>query len=112
MDIVGWIRQLDHAACGGTVVEGDQFTISDGRAYAFQGARLACKKNCVIAQGYAFSTLTNGCNQVMHGMRTSGGCPLYSTLNDVDGVGNESGEVIAEKHFLNHRRPVGARKSG
>ena len=34
-------------------------------------------------------------------MSTSGGCPLYSTLNDIDGVGNENGEAVAEKHFLN-----------
>jgi hypothetical protein len=55
----------------------------------------------VIAEGYAFSTLTNGCSQVIHGMRTSGGCPLYSTLNGVDGVADEGGEAIAEQHVLN-----------
>lgn len=101
MDIIGWIREQDRAACGGTVAESDQFPISDGRAYAFQGARMACIKNCVIAKGYTFSTLTNGCSQVIYGMRTSGGCPLYSTLNAVDGVADEGGEVIAEQRVLN-----------
>lgn len=99
MEIIGWVRELDHAACGGTVVEGDPFTISDGRPYAFQGARMTCKKNCVIAEGYAFSTLTNGCSQVIHGMKTSGGCPLISTLNDIDGVGNEGGDAIASRFY-------------
>jgi uncharacterized Zn-binding protein involved in type VI secretion len=94
MEIIGWIREGDRAACGGTVVEGDQFTISDGRAYTFEGARMACPKNCVIAEGYAFSTLTNDRSQVIHGMKTSDGCPLISTLNDCDGVGNERGEDV------------------
>jgi hypothetical protein len=62
---------------------------------------MACSKNCVIIEAYSHSTLSNGRCQVIHGMRTSGGCPLYSTLNDIDGVGNGSGEVIAEKHFVN-----------
>ena len=101
MDIVGWIREGDKAACGGTVVEGDQTCKSYGRAYAFQGARMACRKNCVIAEGFGRSTLTNGRSRAIHGMVTSGGCPVYSTLNDIDGVGNESGESIAERHFLN-----------
>jgi uncharacterized Zn-binding protein involved in type VI secretion len=102
MEIIGWIRQSDRTACGGTVAEGDPFTISDGLPYAFQGAKIACKKNCVIAEGYAFSTLTNGCSQVIHGMRTSGGCPLYSTLNEVDGVGNENGEAIPLSFTQDH----------
>jgi uncharacterized Zn-binding protein involved in type VI secretion len=100
MEIIGWIREGDKAACGGTVVEGDQFTISDGRAYTFEGARMACPKNCVIAEGYAFSTLTNGRSQVIHGMKTSGGCPLISTLNDCDGVGNERGEDVPIRFVL------------
>jgi uncharacterized Zn-binding protein involved in type VI secretion len=112
MDIVGSIREQDRAACSGMVAEGDQFTISDGRAYAFRGARMACKKNCVIAEGYAFSTLTNGCSQVIHGMRTSGGCPLYSTLNGVDGVASESGEAIAEQHVDDPRYTIGIQKTG
>lgn len=101
MKIIGWIRYGDKTACGGTVVEGDQTCTSHGRAYSFQGARIACRKNCVIVEGFPRSTLTNGRAQVIHGMTTSGGCPCYSTLNDIDGVGNEGGETIAEKHFLN-----------
>jgi hypothetical protein len=27
-------------------------------------------------------------------MKTSGGCPIYSTLNGIDGVGNDSGQAI------------------
>lgn len=91
----------DRAACGAMVCEGDQFVTSMGRPYTFQGAKLACKKNCVIAEGYLFSTLTNGKPQVLHGMRTSGGCPLLSTLNDVDGVGNEGGDPVPTSYFLN-----------
>lgn len=94
MKIIGWIREGDRAACGATVMEGDPTCRSHGRAYAFVGARMACPKNCVIAQGFVRSTLTNGRAQVIHGMKTSRGCPLVSTLNDIDGVGSE-GEVHA-----------------
>lgn len=92
MEIVGWIRVGDKAACGGTVVEGDETCISYGRAYAFQGAHLACQKGCVIADGFIRAVLTNGRSQVIHGMMTSGGCPLQSTLNDIDGVGVDEAE--------------------
>ena len=94
MQIIGWIREKDKAACSGLVVEGDPFCISHGRSYAFQGAKMACKKNCIIAEGYPISFLANGKNQVIHGMRTSGGCPLTSTLNNIDGIGNSSAEEI------------------
>ncbi|TFW29612.1 PAAR domain-containing protein [Massilia horti] len=100
MEVIGWIREGDKAACGGTVVEGDQNCHSDGRAYAFEGARMACPKNCVIAEGYEFRTVTNGCNQVLHGMKTSGGCPLLSTINDFDGLFNESGEEVPIRFVL------------
>lgn len=96
MKIIGWIREGDRAACGATVIEGDPTCRSHGRAYAFVGARMACPKNCVIAQGFVRSTLTNGRAQVIHGMKTSGGCPCLSSLNDIDGVGNSDGETIAE----------------
>lgn len=96
MKIIGWIRYGDKAACGGTVIEGDQTCISHGRAYAFEGARVACQKNCVIAHGFPRSTLSNGRAQVIHGMKTSAGCPLQSTLNEIDGVGNASGAAIPE----------------
>ncbi len=96
MKIIGWIRYGDKTACGGTVVEGDQSCTSHGRAYSFQGARIACRKSCVIVEGFPRSTLTNGRAQVIHGMTTSGGCPCYSSLNDIDGVGKESGEAAPE----------------
>jgi hypothetical protein len=61
---------------------------------------MACRKNCVIAEGHANVTLANGRSMVSHGQRTSGGCPLLSTLNGIDGWGN-SGEAIAESFFEN-----------
>lgn len=94
MKIIGWLRQGDSAACGGKVAEGLSTCISHGVAYTFQGARMACRNNCVIAEGFARSTLANGRSRVYHNMRSSGGCPLFSTLNDIDGVANESGEAI------------------
>jgi uncharacterized Zn-binding protein involved in type VI secretion len=94
MEIIGWIRELDTASCGGVVSEGDQCFRSMGRPYAFQGARMACTAHCVIAEGYTQSTLTNRRSRVIHGMKTSGGCPLISSLNDRDGVRNGSGQAI------------------
>lgn len=101
MDLVGWIREGDRAACDGMVIEGDQFCTSHGRAYAFEGARLVCQKKCVIAEGFARRTLTNGRHAVLHGMKTSGGCPLLSTLNNQDGVGNATGAPVPTEFFLN-----------
>jgi uncharacterized Zn-binding protein involved in type VI secretion len=94
VNIIGWIREGDQAACGGKVAEGLDTCTSRGVPYTFQGARMACRNNCVIAEGFSRSTLANGRNRVIHGMTTSGGCPIYSTLNDIDGVGNERGRVI------------------
>ena len=95
MSTIGWIRYGDKAACGGVVVEGSNTDISHGRAYAFQGARMACRKGgCVIVDGFPRATLTNGRYQVIHGQYTSRGCPLISTLNDIDGVLDESGAEI------------------
>lgn len=94
MKIIGWIRYGDKTACGGTVVEGEPTCISHGRAYAYQGSHIACRKGCVIVEGFSRATLPNGRYQVIHGMVTSSGCPVFSTLNDIDGVGNESGEAI------------------
>jgi uncharacterized Zn-binding protein involved in type VI secretion len=88
MEIIGWIREFDEASCGGVVSEGDQTFRSMGIPYAFEGARMACPAHCVIVEGYAHSTLTNRRSRVIHGMKTSGGCPLISTLNDRDGVRN------------------------
>lgn len=94
MKIIGWIREGDRAACGAMVIEGAPTCRSHRRAHAFVGARMACPKNCVIAQWFVRSTLTNGRVQVIHGMKTSGGCPCLSTLNDIDGVGNSGDEQI------------------
>jgi len=94
MKIVGWIRQGDQAACGATVAEGDQLCISMGKAYAFEGARMDCSGTCVIAEGVASWQLTNGSNQVIHGMKTNRGCPLLSTLNDIDGIGRAGGPDV------------------
>jgi len=101
LEIIGWLRQGDKAACGGSIAEGDPFVISHGRPYTFQDAKMACKRNCSIAEGYQFSILTNGKAQVLHGMKTSSGCPLLSTLNDTDGVGNQSDSLVPTSYFLN-----------
>lgn len=101
MEIIGYVRVGDEAACGGVVIEGDPICISDGRPYAFQGAKVTCAKNCVIAEGFIRSTLTNGRAQVIHGMKTSGGCPLLSTLNDRAGVSNVGGSPVPARFFVN-----------
>lgn len=44
MEIIGWIRQGDKAACGGTVVEGLKTCTSRGVPYTYQGAQVACQK--------------------------------------------------------------------
>lgn len=102
MNIIGWIREGDKAACGGKVAEGLSTCTGRGVPYTFQGARMACRNNCVIAEGLSSSTLANGHSRVIHGMRTSGGCPVYSTLNDIDGVGNASGEAIPLGFIQDH----------
>lgn len=86
MTTTGFVRVGDKTECGGTVLEGDETCVSHGRAYAFQGARVSCRKRCVIAEGDMRHILTNGRPRVMHGMKTSGGCVCESTLNGVDGV--------------------------
>lgn len=101
MDLIGWIREGDRAACDGLVIDGDQLCTSHGRAYAYEGARLVCQRKCVIAEGFARRTLTNGRHAVLHGMKTSGGCPLLSTLNGRDGVGNDTGAPIPTRFFVN-----------
>jgi uncharacterized Zn-binding protein involved in type VI secretion len=94
MEIIGWIRYGDKAACGATVIEASSAEISYNKGYSFEGARMACRKNCIIIEGFPSAFLSNGRRQVIHGMLTSGGCPLQSTLNDIDGVGNEDGKEI------------------
>jgi len=100
MKIIGWVREGDKAACGGLVAEGDPLCRSHGRAYAFQGAQMACNKKCSIAEGFSRRTLMSRRASVIHGMKTSGGCPLLSTLNDLDGVSNDGGP-IPTSFFLN-----------
>ena len=94
MNIVGWIRVGDQAACSGTVAEGDPAFSSDGRAFSFRGAQISCPSNCVISEGFPGSLISNARQRVLHGMKTSGGCPLLSTLNERDGVSNASDETL------------------
>lgn len=100
MSIIGWIRCGDKAACGGTVIEGDMTTDSYGKPLAYVGARMACRKNCVIVEGHPLVSF-NGKMLAHHGHRTSHGCPLLSTLNGVHGWGSDSSEPIATDYFQN-----------
>lgn len=119
MNIVGWIRKGDQAACGGVVAEGEPAFTHSGQAFTFQGAKMSCQKNCVISEGFAGSILSNSRCRVLHGMKTAAGCPLLSTLNGRDGVSaasdtmppvrfvrNDSGEWAGktnegyDQHFL------------
>lgn len=102
MNIIGWIRLGDKAVCGGRVAEGLPTCTSRGVPYTFQGARMACRNNRIIIEGFPRSTLDNGRSQVIHGMKTTCGCPIFSTLNDIDGVGNESGEEIPVAFIQDH----------
>lgn len=90
MTIKGWIRKNDKASCGGTVIEGDEHCVGHGRPYSFKGARISCRKNCMIAEGFEHSILIIGLPRVVHGMKTSGDCTLMSTLNGVDGIDDAS----------------------
>jgi uncharacterized Zn-binding protein involved in type VI secretion len=101
MGIIGWIRLGDKAACGGIVVEGEARVSHEGIPFAFEGARLACRFNCTIAQAYAHYTLPNGKNAPHHGHMTSRGCPLISTANGVCGVGTGSADA-APAQFIEH----------
>jgi uncharacterized Zn-binding protein involved in type VI secretion len=96
MNTIGWVRRGDKASCGGAVAEASSTETSHGNGYAFQGAAMDCKKGCKIADGHPSARLTNGKQRVTHGQRTSGRCVLASTLNDIDGIGNASGSLIAD----------------
>ena len=96
MKIVGWIRLDDKASCGGVVAEGSATEKSHGKGYAFQGAAMNCPSGCTIADAYPHARLENGKQRVTHGQCTSGGCSLISTLNNIDGIGNASGAVVAD----------------
>jgi uncharacterized Zn-binding protein involved in type VI secretion len=94
MNIIGWIREGDEAACGAMVAEGDPGFRCDGRAFAFTGAQMSCPQNCVIAEGFTGSILPGARHRVLHGMKTTAGCPLVSSLNDRDGVSNASPDPV------------------
>jgi uncharacterized Zn-binding protein involved in type VI secretion len=95
MKILGWIRQGDKTACGGVVTEGIPVHLRDGLPISFQGAYISCKrKNCVIAEGIPTTRLENGKAMCHHGHVSSAGCPVYSTMNDVDGWTNSGGEDV------------------
>ncbi len=93
MNIVGWVRKGDQAACGGTVAEGEPTFTHEGLAFTFQGAKMSCQKSCVIVEGFSGSVLSNSRCRVLHGMKTAAGCPLLSTLNGRDGIGQAFGEA-------------------
>jgi uncharacterized Zn-binding protein involved in type VI secretion len=111
MRIIGWIRKDDFAACGATVLEGVEFVKSMGRPVAVVGAKISCSKGCVIAEGYERSKV-NGVAKVLHGMKTSCGCPLISTLNDKDGVTNTSGEEVPIRFVEENGQWVGKTNEG
>jgi uncharacterized Zn-binding protein involved in type VI secretion len=92
MQIIGWVRVGDSAACGGTVSEGLDTNTAYDRALTFRGARMQCPKlNCVIVGHVPTATMQNGREMFHHGHLTSGGCPLLSSLNDIAGIGVEEG---------------------
>lgn len=99
MGIIGWIREGDAAACGGSVKLGHPNYISHGKALAHHGSPMACKKNCVVTAGEHHFSLPDGLLQALHGDRTSGGCPLTSTLNGIHGAGDPSGAPIVTAYF-------------
>ena len=94
MNIVGWIRKGDQAACGGVVAEGEPTFTIHGRPLAFQGGRMSCRKSCVISEGFTSSILSNSRCRVLHGMKTAGGCPLLSSLNELDGISGASDAAL------------------
>ncbi len=103
MKIVGWIRKGDMAACGGMVADGLDACKSRGLPYSFQGALMICRNSCEIVEGYLRARLPNGRSRVIHGMTTSSGCPLLSSLNNIDGVGNTNNAVIPTGFILNYQ---------
>lgn len=99
MKIIGWIREGDKAACGGVVAEAHFSCMSYGRALSYEGAAIACRKNChAISRGHRAS-LPNGREMLIHGDITTGGCPLISTINDIHGIDYEGGAAVPEEFF-------------
>lgn len=60
---------------------------------------MACKNKCIIAEGHPSVTLCNGQTVPHHGHKTSNGCPLVSTLNDIHGWENLKGGAIAPAFY-------------
>lgn len=94
MRILGWIRVGDKAACGGTVIEGNNRMTYDGIPYSYQDARVDCSQACVIAEATSFYRLPNGKRVPHHGHRTSGGCPLHSSMNDLCGYATDDAATV------------------
>ena len=97
MKILGWIRVGDRTACGGIVVEGYDRISYDGIAYAHRDAKINCSQGCVIVEAADFYRLPNGKPVPFHGHRTSGGCPLHSTINDLCGYATDHAEAVPEQ---------------
>jgi uncharacterized Zn-binding protein involved in type VI secretion len=57
MNIIGWVHFGDKAACGGKVAESLNTCTGRRVPYSFQGARMACRKNWVIIDGFSRSIL-------------------------------------------------------
>lgn len=98
--ILGWLRLGDKAACGGTVCEGIPNNTSMGKSLTFVGAKIACGHGCVIVGGLPTYT-DNGRAIPYHLHSSSRGCPIYSTLNDIDGWEDGKDSAIAERCFQN-----------
>ena len=112
MNIKGWVRLGDKAACGSVVVEGCQNIISHGRPLAYIGSAMACPFGCRIIEGDATTILPNRKNAVLHGHRTSMGCPVISSLNDANGQGALPGEPIVNKFYSDPSNPPSEKTAG
>jgi uncharacterized Zn-binding protein involved in type VI secretion len=99
MSIIGWIREGDAASCGGHVEHGHPTYTSHGKPLAHDGSPMKCRKNCVVKAEEHHFTLPDGLPQALHGDKTSGGCPLMSTLNGIHGIDDPSGAPVATAYF-------------
>ncbi len=103
MKILGWIRIGDKTACGGIVSEGYERMSYDGIAYSYEDAKINCVKACVIAEAASFYRLPNGKAVPFHGHRTSGGCPLHSTINDLCGYATDNADAVPAQYISDGR---------
>jgi uncharacterized Zn-binding protein involved in type VI secretion len=99
MSIIGWIREGDAASCGGHVEHGHPTYTSHGKPLAHDGSPMKCRKHCVVKAGEHRFTLPDGLPQALHGDKTSGGCPLTSTLNGIHGIDDPSDAPVATAYF-------------